>query len=157
VCRTGELADLHPSEREARRAALDALAYMRREGLSLNEAAERAGATAAAVFRHTGHALEREHGRYSATQANRPLRVMAVLGTLRRPTRSRSARLTFRVAGRRALVGDRPLPEHRRRQPPPCTRGETVAGIPLETDRGLIDDWERRGELEIDDIHDPTS
>ena len=35
--------------------------------------------------------------------------------------------------------------------------GKTVAGIPLETDPGLIDEWERRGELEIDDIYDLTS
>jgi hypothetical protein len=35
--------------------------------------------------------------------------------------------------------------------------GRSVAGIPLETDQYVIEEWERRGALEIDDIYDLTS
>ena len=32
--------------------------------------------------------------------------------------------------------------------------GKTVAGIPLETDPDVIDEWARRGELEIEDVYE---
>ena len=35
-------------------------------------------------------------------------------------------------------------------------RGKRVAGIELETDPASIDLWERRGELEIEDIYELT-
>jgi hypothetical protein len=157
VRRTGELADLHQSERKARRAALGALAYVRREGLSLSEAAERAGTTTAAVIRHAGPALEQEHGRYSATRADRLLRVMTVHGTggVQHEVEARGSRSASLVGEHWSAIGHYLNTGDDSRVP--ALVGETVTGIPLETDPDLIDEWERRGELEIDDIYHLTS
>jgi hypothetical protein len=154
---TGDLAGLHRSEREARRAAFDALSLMRREGLSLRAAAERAGTTPAAVLRHAGPALERENGRYRAKRGDRLLRVMAVLGTggVTHEVELRGSRQASLVGEHWAavkhylLTGDVSLLA--------AFDGVVVAGIALETDPEVIDEWERRGELEIDDIYDLTT
>jgi hypothetical protein len=154
VRRTGELEVLHPSEREARRAALDALTYMRRENLSLTAAADRAGTTPAAVLRHAGPALEQKSGRYMVRPGDRLLRVMSVLG-------QQGLVHGVEVRGSRAasLVGEHwSAIDHYLRTGDDsrlaAMDGKSVAGIPLETDPYAIDDWERRGELEIEDIYE---
>jgi hypothetical protein len=152
-----ELAGLHPSEREARRAALEALALMRREGLSLRAAARDAGTTPAAVLRHAGAALEREQGRYRAKRGDRLLRVMTVLARdgLMHEVELRSSRQASLVGEHWAAIqhylrtGD-----DSRLQ---ALEGETVAGITLETDPDQIDIWERLGELELEDIYALTT
>jgi len=153
----GELARLHPEEREARRAALDALALMRREGVSLAQAAERAGTTQAAVLRHAGAALEREHGRYRPRRGDRLLRVMAVLGSdgLVHNVEVRGSRAASLVGEHWAAVGvyletgdDSRLG---------ALEGKRVAGIWLETDPDTLEWWAHTGELEIEDIYELTS
>jgi hypothetical protein len=153
----GELTRLHPEEREARRAALDALNLMRREGLSLKQAAARADTTSAAVLRHAGSALELEGGRYRSRPGDRLLRSMAVLG-------QHGIEHEVEVRGSRSasLVGEHWSAIHHYLLTGDASRlealeGRSVAGIPLETDPYVIDEWERRGELEIEDIYDLTS
>ena len=154
---SSELERLHPAEREARRKALEALTYMRNEGLSLREAAGRAGTTPASVLRHTGSALKREGGRYTARRGDRLLRVMAVLGEdgVEHQVEIRSARQASIVGEHWAAVGYylRTGDDSRLRR----FRGKSVAGIPLETDPDAIDEWERLGELEVDDIYELSS
>jgi hypothetical protein len=156
VRRSEELQRLRPSEQEARRAALEAVALMRREGFSLGEAAARAGTTTAAIVRHAGPALEREQGRYQAKRCDRLLRVMTVLGEggVERLVEVRSSRQASLVSEHWHALDD-----YRNKGDETglrALRGKTVAGIPLETDPDRIDEWERRGELEIDDIYDLT-
>jgi hypothetical protein len=153
--RTSEqLSALRPSEREARRRAFDALALMRREGLSLRSAAAQAGATPAAVLRHAGPALEQEHGRYQAKRSDRLLRVMSVLGAdgVVHEVEVRGSRQASLVGEHWAAIGHYLQTGDDSRLA--ALDGKTVAGIPLETTPEMLDEWERRGELEIDDIYD---
>jgi hypothetical protein len=152
-----ELAALHPEEREARRAALDALALMRREQLSLREAAGRAGTTTAAVHRHASPALELERGRYRARPGDRLLRVMTVVGPggVQHEVEVRGSRAASLVGEHWAAIGvylDTGDDTRLR-----ALEGKRVAGIWLETDPDTIEEWQRRGELELDDIYDLTS
>jgi hypothetical protein len=152
-----ELARLHPKEREARRAALDALALMRRDGLSLREAAARAGTSPTTVHRHAGPALELERGRYRARPGDRLLRMMTVLGSggVQREVEVRGSRAASLVGEHWAAIGVylESGDETRLR----ALEGKRVAGIWLETDPDTIEEWQRRGELELDDIYDLTS
>ena len=61
------------SEAQSREQSLAVLALMRREGLSLQEAANRVGIDPRTVLRYVGSALEREgpHGQYHATPHDR--------------------------------------------------------------------------------------
>jgi hypothetical protein len=149
-----DLARLHPSEREARRAALDALNYIRNDRLSLGEAAERAGTTPAAVHRHVGTALERQGGRYVAKPADRLLRVMTVLGPrgLEHEVEVRGSRAASRIGAHWSAIDHylRTGDDSRLRR----LAGNSVARIPLEIDLDAIDDWERRGVLDIEDVYE---
>jgi hypothetical protein len=128
-----------------------------RAGSSLKEAARRAGTSPAVVLRHVGPALEREQGRYRAKRGDRLLRVMSVLGT-------GGVVHEVEVRGSRAasLVGEHwsAIDHYLNRGDESRLRrldGATVAGIDLEADPDVIDEWERRGVLEIEDIYDLTS
>jgi len=155
VVRTaGDLALLRPAEREARQAALEAVTYMRTEGLSLRRAAERAGTTQAAILRHAGPALEREHGRYGARSSDRLLRVLAVFGEegVAHGVEVRSSRAASLIGEHWAAVGHYLDTGDQSRLV--SFRGKTVAGVPLETDPLAIEEWWRRGELQIEDIYE---
>jgi hypothetical protein len=152
-----EAAGLHPAEREARRAALDALTYMRNDGLSLTRAAHRAGATPAAVLRHAGSVLELEGGRYRAQPGDRLLRVMTVLGL-----DGVEHEVTVRGSRQASHVGEHWSAIDHYRQTGDTSRlerlrGRRVGGITLETDPDVIDWWHRRGELQVEDIYSLTS
>jgi hypothetical protein len=75
------------SEAQSREQALAVVALMRREGLSLREAATRAGIDPRTVLRYVGSALERQgqHGEYRATphdQSPRSLHFITPQGTV---------------------------------------------------------------------------
>jgi hypothetical protein len=150
-------AALHPSEQEARRRALEALTLMRSEGLSLTHASRRAGTTPAAVLRHGSPALARTRGSYAVTRGDRVLRVMTVLGVA-----GVEHQVEVRGSRRASLVGEHwsaidhyltTGDESRLRR----LQGRRVAGIALETDTETIEEWARRGELEIDDVYELTT
>jgi len=152
-----QLTALSPIERETRRAALDALNRMREEGLSLFRAARKAGTTPGAVVRHAGSALEHTGTRYRALPADRLLRVMTVLGEdgVEHEVVVRGSRVASLVGEH--WSGGRSLPKDRRRTLACAgSRGKRIAGFKLETDPTSIDLWERRGELEIEDIYELT-
>ena len=148
------LASLSPAEQEARRRAIDALTYMRSEPLPLSRAAERAGTTPAAVIRHSGTALEFRGGRYHVRPADRLLRVMVVLGEggAEHEVEIRGSRAASLVGEHWSAIGHflRTGDESRFAR----LHGKSVAGIRLETDPDAIEEWARRGELEIEDVYE---
>jgi hypothetical protein len=152
-----ELAALSSAEREARRAAFEALALMRREPLSLREAAKQSGVSVDAVLRHAGPALVKERGRFRARPADRMLRVMAVFGVdgvvhLVEIRGSRAASLVSRhwaAIYHYLITGD----DTELRQ----LEGKRVAGITLQTDLDTVEEWLARGELELEEIYDLTT
>ncbi len=150
----GVLGSLHPSELEGRRRALEGLAYMRREGLTLTEAAKRAGTTPAAMLRHAGPALDRDGGGYRARPGDRLLRVMSVLGQggVEHQVPVRGSRRASLIGAHWSAIGHylRSGDDRRLRR----FQGKRVAGIWLETDPDAIDEWARRGELEVEDIYE---
>jgi hypothetical protein len=148
---------MHPEEREARRAALDAVTHMRNERLPLGEAARRAGTTPAAVLRHAGPALRLERGRYVAKPGDRLLRVMTVLGPqgVEHEVEVRGSRAASLV-GRHWAAIDHYLSTGDDSQLS-ALDGKSVAGIPLQTEPEPIEEWFAYGELDIDDIYDLTS
>ncbi len=148
-----QIAALRPSERLARRQALEALSLMRREGLSLERAAARANTTPNAVRRHAGPALVLARtGRYRPTPDDQLYRVLSVLTTeglveLALPT-SREASLVGRhwaAIGRFLETGD----ASRLRE----FEDQSVGGFVLETDPDVIEELARRGELSFEDIY----
>jgi hypothetical protein len=74
------LARLRPAAQEAYARAVDALALMRREGMSLAQAATRAGTTPNTVRRYAGTAIRKDsRGRYVAKPSDRLFRRMRFL------------------------------------------------------------------------------
>lgn len=151
-----DLLAMHPHEREANRAAFHALELMR-AGQPLSRAARRAGTTPAAVLRHVGPALERRGGRWVARPGDRLLRVMKVLGEdgVEHEVAVRGSRAASLVGEHWSAIGHylETGDESRLRR----LEGKRVAGITLETDPDAIDRWERRGELQVEDIYSLTS
>src|SRR5438270_13800868 len=143
----GRFEPLSRAEKEAHARALDALAEMRRTGLSLTRAAGRAGTTPNTVRRYAGSALERgPRRRIIASSADRLYRRMPVLTTegVREVELhgSRAASLIGRhwnAVQHYLRTGD----ESELRE----FSGKTVAGLRLETDADAIDAGARTGEL----------
>jgi hypothetical protein len=140
------------SEQEARLRALDALHSMRTEGLSLGRAARRPGTTPNNVRRHVGPTLEFERGRYRANPGDRLPAAMTVIGP-QGPvevvvTGSRNRSLVARHRAAINYFGATGDPSRLRH-----FEGLTVAGVELETDPELIQEWGALGPLDIDDLY----
>ena len=143
---------LSPREQEARHRAFEAISEMRRNGVSLKVAAHRVGTTPATVQRYASGALTKEGRRYKATRSDRSYQRMSVLSTegLRdidvRGSNARSlAGRHWGAIGRYAATGDLAILTP--------FAGKRVGGIELATDPDLIEEYLRRGELDIDDIY----
>jgi hypothetical protein len=149
-----EEARLRPIEREARARALEARALMSREGLTLSQAATRAGTTPGTVLRYVGPALELRGHRYVARKADRLYRRMLVTstrGVVAADVRgSNAARLIAQHANavRRYLDG-RAGPEALTR-----FRGKRVGGFELETDPEALEALARGGEFDFLDLYE---
>jgi len=147
---------LTPAERGAWRAAFHALELMR-EGHSLSAAARRAGTTPAVVRSYVNPALGRKGTRWVARPADRLLRPMHVLteGGIEHEVVVRGSRVASLIGAHWSAIGhyldtgDASRLSH--------FRGKRVAGYALETDPDVIDIWERRGELQVEDIYSLTS
>lgn len=144
---------LRPSERLARRQALEALGLMRREGISLSRAAARAETTPAAVLRHAGPALVRSPGgRYRATASDRLYRPLTALTTEGQVgidvTDSATA---SRIGSHWAAIDHYLASGHEDRLQP--FRGRRIGRYVLETDPDVIDELARRGELSFEDLY----
>jgi hypothetical protein len=140
------------SEQEARLRAFDALHSMRTEGLSLSRAARRAGTRPNNVRRHIGPALVVERGRYRAKRGDRLPAMMTVVGPqgpVEVPvTGSRNRSLVARQRAAINHLGTTGDPSRLRQ-----FEGLTVAGVELETDPDLIQEWGDLGQLDIDDLY----
>lgn len=143
---------LKPRERTARHKAFDAIALMRSDNLSLRAAAHRADTTPETVRRYAGDLLERHGNRYVAKKSDRSYHRMAVLSTTGvveidvRGSRARSQVARHWNAIRRfAGTGDL--------QPLLAFKGVRVGGVELATDPDAIEEYLRRGEIDIDDIY----
>jgi hypothetical protein len=146
---------LPEASKDARHRALDALARMRAEGLTLTAAAADAGTTPATVRRYAGTALTRDGGLWRASPADRLYRRMAVYGPHGRVDvdvrGSRAASLIGRHAnaiGRYLATGD---PSYLA----PFI-GTRIGGVELLTDPNRIEQLAARRELDIDDIYPRT-
>ena len=143
---------LTPREQEARHRAFEAISEMRREGVSLKAASHRVGTTPQTVRRYASDALTKEGRRYKATRSDRIYQRMSALSTdgLRdidvRGSRARSlVGGHWSAIGRFAATGDVTVLAK--------FTGKRVGGIELATDPDLIEEYLRRGELDIDDIY----
>jgi hypothetical protein len=144
-----------PAQRDAWRAAFHALNMMR-DGLSLAAAARRAGTTPAIVRSYVGPALVRKGRRWVARPADRLLRPMQILaeGGIEYEVVVRGSRAASLIGGHWSAIGyyldtgDASRLAH--------FRGKRVAGRTLETDPDVIDIWDRRGELQVEDIYSLT-
>jgi hypothetical protein len=146
------LLGMRSSEQEARRRAFDALHDMRTRGWSLKRAAATNGTTPNNVRRHLGPALDFERGRYRAKRGDRMPALMTVTGpqgpveVVVTGSRNRSLVARHRAAiNHYAATGD---PSRLLR-----FEGLTVAGVELETDPDLIQEWGEIGLLDIDDLY----
>ena len=143
---------LTPEQREARHRAFDALHEMRERGLSLRAAAQEAGTTPRTVRRYAGDALTLERGRYRPAASDRIYQRMSVLSTEglvdvdTRGSRVRSAiGRHWNAIKQFAATGDVHLLAP--------FEGERVGGVELASDPDLIEEYLRRGEIDIDDIY----
>ena len=144
---------LRPSERAARARSLEAVSLMRRDGLSLNAAAKRAGTTPNTVLRHAGPALQRERGRVRAKPGDRMVRTMTMLGPQGAVSVNvRGSRQASLIAGHWAAVQrylstgeDSELLRF---------EGLSVSGVDFETDPDVLDELAAIGELDFEDIYE---
>jgi hypothetical protein len=146
---------LSRSERRARERALRAVGRMRREGLSLSDAASREGTTRNTVMRHAGPAVERRGGRLRAKPADRLARTMHILGPQGITTVTvQGSRQASVIAEHwnaiRRYVNTGNESDLRR------FYGVTVAGVELETDPDVIDRLAAIGALDFEDIYELT-
>lgn len=153
-----DVAKLRPAEREARGRALDALAKMRSEGLSLQAAAKASGTTVNAIKRHASTALEQSpRGNYRAKKTDRIARTLQFptatgsIGLDIRDSRSASRIAAYWNAVKRYLeTGDA---SGLRR-----FRGKVVRvnkrGYPFITDTSILDRLADAGELGFDDLYE---
>lgn len=138
---------------ERRLGGIDAVNIMRtRPGTSLEEASAEAGTSPEAVQWFAGEALYRESGRWRVTRADRILRTMRVNSNGDvvlvdvRGSRKASELGAYHAAVYRYLhTGD----DERLRR----FTGNSVAGVPYETDTEVLEEMWRRGDLTVEEIY----
>lgn len=141
---------------EAQRRALDAVGFMRRDGLSLSTAARKASTTPATVRRHAGLALDTTARRVKVKPSDRIRRPMSVL------TPAGVVDVVLRDFDEASLVGQHWAAVRRF-----LATGDhsalakfsavTVAGVEFETGLDAIERWGRIGEIDLDDIYSITT
>lgn len=149
-------ARLHPAAREARRRALDALARMRRDRVSLRAAARLSETTPNAVLRYARPALRKAHGRYVPTPGDRlyrPMRFLTARGQITLEvtssrTASRVARY-FEAVDHYLKTGDTTALRPFRRK---HIRVGKVA-YPFVTDPHVLDRLAGAGEVSFEDLY----
>lgn len=154
------LAQLRPAAQEAYERALDALALMRRDRISLSQAATRAGTTRNTVRRYAGSAIRKDaRGRYAARPSDRLIRRMRfltprgqiTLDVTNSRTASRIARY-FAAVDRYLKTGKTDaLREFRGK----AIRVGKVA-YPFITDPRTLSRLGRAGEVSFEDLYDFT-
>jgi len=143
---------LRPAEREARHKAFETRSAMRTEKVSLRTAARRHGTTPETVRRYAGDSLVRQGQRYVPTPSDRSFQRMSVLssdGVVDVDVRGSQARSAvgrhWNAIQRFAATGDvgvlTPF------------AGKRVGGAVLATDPDQVEEFLRRGEIDIDDIY----
>jgi hypothetical protein len=143
---------LMPAEREARHKAFEALSEMRSEKVSLRVAARRHGTTPETVRKYAADSLVLQGRRYVPTPSDRSYQRMSVLspeGVVDIDVRGSRARSMvgrhWNAIQRFAATGDvgalTPF------------AGKRVGGAVLATDPDQIEEFLRRGEIDIDDIY----
>ncbi len=135
--------------------ALEALRFMRSDGLSRQRAARTAGTTPRTMERYVGTALKRRRGgRYVARPTDRigrPERVLTTEGpknlTLRGSRVSSIVGRHWNAVQRFLATGDTHVLQ--------AFQGKHVAGYELEANPDVIEREGRRGELEFEDLYQP--
>lgn len=149
---------LRPSEQTARARALEALAMMRTDGMSMRAAAKSSGITVNALKRHAGNALTKDNrGRYVAKAWDRLARSIVF------PTESGLISLNVKNSRTASRISDywhavntylRSGDDYGLRK----FRGKAIRVEKREyafiTDKGMLDRLFDAGELTFDDIYD---
>jgi hypothetical protein len=151
------LARLSPHQRATYDRALSAVNRMRRDGLSLQEAAREAGTTPNAVRRYAGAALEQHGNRIAATREDRLIRRMTV------DTVGGARVLNVRGSRRASMVGRHAAAVRHYLETGDASRLRKFRGKYIQdgklkhvliTDTQQIDRLARRGELSFEDLYD---
>lgn len=147
---------LSPSGRAAYDRALDALARMRTDGLSLSRAAREAGTTPAVVRKYVGSALHHTRRGTAPKPADRLYRRMTAItpdGPVTVEVRgSRAASLLSRHANAVQTFVQTGNARVLR-----AFRGKSVGGHELASDPNVLRRLARRGELDVDEIYELTA
>jgi len=143
---------LTPDEREARHRAFEAIAEMREHGLSLQTAARKVGTTPKTVRRYAGDLLSKDGYRYQAARSDRSYQRMAVLSA------EGLRDVDVRGSGARSLIGRhwnaiRQFAGTGDEAVLAPFIGKRVGGVELATDPDQVEEYLRRGEIDIDDIY----
>src|SRR5579864_7752915 len=151
------LAALRPSARQARDRALHALSLMRREKLSLAQAARRENTTPETVWKYAAPALLRTRGgRIGAKPADRFLRHLpiATADGLKKDVRIRGSRTASLIGEYWNAVGV--FRDTGEEEPLRKFTDFFPAGVRVLTDPTAIEALARRGELDFEDNYDLT-
>jgi hypothetical protein len=152
VSKRADYERLSPKEQEARHRAFEAISLMRSKGTSLKAASKFVGTTPATVRRYANDAIIHEGHRYYVTESDRSYQYMSVLST------NGVANVDTRGSRVRSLIGRhwnaiRRFGETGDVELLKPFIGKRVGGVELATDPGLIEEYIRQGELDIDDIY----
>jgi len=148
-----QLAALTPAQRAARDDALAVVALMRREGISLRQAARRLGVAPAIVRRYAGVALRRRRDGRVVAIPDRLLRRMQVLTADGKETINLRGSRAASIVGKHWAAVRKYLDE----DDDSSLRDFTdvfPGGKRLATDPLVIDREARRSELDFEDIYD---
>lgn len=141
-------------QQEARQRAAHAVSLQRAtRGLSLGQAARRAGTTPGTVLRYFGPYYQRERGRYRVLAADREPFLMTIISV-----EEGAATRVVRGSRRRALVGAHAQAIDQALRSGDDTalqrfRGKRVAGLTLLTDLDELTHQQRRGQLDFLEIY----
>ncbi|MFN0153440.1 MAG: hypothetical protein ACKVUT_03595 [Gaiella sp.] len=143
---------MSPRELQGYRRSLEVGEYMRR-GLSLTAASRKVGINLVVARAWIAPALFREGRRWRIRPTDRLLRLMVVLGEggVEHGVFVRSSRVASLVGEHWSAIGHYLDTSDESRLVPLSSK--RVAGIELLTDPSEIEMWDRRGELNVEDVY----
>jgi hypothetical protein len=149
----------HLASKQARGRALEAVALMRREGLTLKQAARRAHTTQNTVIGLGRRAVRKgQDGRWRATRADSlPRRMDMLTPAGKRTVSPRNSREASLIGEHASLMGALAAGDLAAGARIGAFKGREIDGFEFETDLDVILEQARRGELSAESIYEqPT-